>query len=168
MLYKKIYGEKKKMNCTKHSEKEAQGACVYCGKFFCEDCLVEVEGKNYCRDCVSKAFAEKGANNDSKNIVINNNNSTSSSASASASATAMNMGAGFGRGISPKSKSTTLMLSLLGFVAFAGIHRLYVGKIGSGILYLCTGGLCGIGTILDIIKIMSGTFTDGNGLPIVQ
>jgi len=35
------------MVCSKHAEKEATGTCVYCGKFFCEDCLVEVKGKMY-------------------------------------------------------------------------------------------------------------------------
>ena len=149
------------MNCTKHSEKEAQGTCVYCGKFFCEDCLVEVEGKNYCRDCVSKAFEEKGKN-DTQNIVINNNNSASSSA------TAINGSMGYNNTISPKSKIVTLILSLLGLLGLAGIHRMYAGKVGSGIVWLLTGGLCGIGTIYDIIKILTGTFKDGNGLPITK
>ena len=35
------------MNCTNHPEKEAAGTCVYCGKLFCSDCLVEIGGKNY-------------------------------------------------------------------------------------------------------------------------
>ncbi|WP_417334741.1 NINE protein [Halobacteriovorax marinus] len=39
-----------------------------------------------------------------------------------------------------------VLLVLLGYFGF---HRLYMGKIGTGILYLCTGGLLGIGVIYD-------------------
>ena len=35
-----------------------------------------------------------------------------------------------------------------------GIHKFYEGKIGMGILYLITGGLCGIGWIIDAIVIL--------------
>jgi TM2 domain-containing membrane protein YozV len=31
----------------------------------------------------------------------------------------------------------------------AGLHRLYVGRIGSGLIWFFTGGLCGIGTLVD-------------------
>lgn len=65
---------------------------------------------------------------------------------------------------SPKSKAVALILSI--FFGIFGLHRFYVGKAGSGILYLFTGGLFCLGWIYDIIKIASGTFTDSNGLPI--
>jgi len=45
----------------------------------------------------------------------------------------------------------------------AGLHRFYVGKIGTGLLWLLTGGLLTIGTIVDIIRIASGTFRDKQG-----
>ena len=48
--------------------------------------------------------------------------------------------------------AVVLVLGLLGFVGIAGINRLYVGKIGSGILYFLTSGILLIGTILDIFK----------------
>lgn len=38
---------------------------------------------------------------------------------------------------------------LLTFLGFFGIHRFYMGKIGTGILYLLTLGLLGIGVIYD-------------------
>ena len=59
----------------------------------------------------------------------------------------------------------TLLLLCI-FVGGAGIHRFYAGKIGSGILYLITGGLFGIGWLVDLIKIATGKFTDKNGNPI--
>jgi len=51
-----------------------------------------------------------------------------------------------------KTAQTILICCLLGFVAFAGIQRFVVGQIGMGILYLFTGGLCLIGTVVDIIN----------------
>ncbi|CBN58903.1 conserved hypothetical protein [Kamptonema sp. PCC 6506] len=36
-----------------------------------------------------------------------------------------------------------------------GLHRLYNGKIGTGLLWLFTGGLLGIGQILDLLLIPS-------------
>jgi len=42
------------------------------------------------------------------------------------------------------------------FFGFLGVHRFMKGDIGMGILYLLTGGLCGIGVIIDLIKIFQG------------
>ncbi|MCI8589393.1 MAG: TM2 domain-containing protein [Clostridiales bacterium] len=66
-----------------------------------------------------------------------------------------------------KSKMTALILCLLGFIGFGGIHRMYVGKVGSGVLYFFTYGLCVIGTIIDLISILSGGFRDSYGQPLV-
>jgi len=49
-----------------------------------------------------------------------------------------------------------------------GLHRFYVGKIWTGILWLCTFGLFGIGQLIDIIMIIVGQFEDKNGLPVVE
>ena len=54
------------------------------------------------------------------------------------------------------------------FLGFMGVHRFYVGKIGSGILYLFTGGLFGIGLIVDLFKILCGNFRDNTGAPLRQ
>ena len=51
-----------------------------------------------------------------------------------------------------KDAQTTLILALVGFFGFAGLHRLVNGDIGMGILYLLTGGLCMIGTIVDLVN----------------
>lgn len=42
-----------------------------------------------------------------------------------------------------------LMLPTLG--GFAGLHRFYQNKVGTGILWLCTWGLCGFGTLYDAL-----------------
>ncbi len=38
---------------------------------------------------------------------------------------------------------------LLTFLGLLGIHRFYMGKWISGIIYLLTGGICGLGIIYD-------------------
>ncbi len=63
-----------------------------------------------------------------------------------------------------KSWITTLLLCF--FLGYLGVHRFYVGKTGSGVLYLFTAGGFGIGTIIDFIKILLGKFEDKNGNPI--
>lgn len=45
-----------------------------------------------------------------------------------------------------------LATTLAGFFGVAGIQRLLVGQIGLGILYFFTGGLCLVGTIVDLIN----------------
>lgn len=48
-----------------------------------------------------------------------------------------------------------------------GVHRFYTGKIGTGLLYLCTGGFFGIGYVMDIFSILFGWYRDGLGLPLI-
>jgi TM2 domain-containing membrane protein YozV len=51
-----------------------------------------------------------------------------------------------------KDPTVILILVLLGFAGFAGIHRFILGQVGMGILYLFTVGLCWIGTIVDLVN----------------
>lgn len=68
--------------------------------------------------------------------------------------------------MSKKSKTAALLLCI--FLGYLGVHRFYVGKIGTGVLYLLTGGLVGIGWIVDIITIAAGSFKDQFNLPLQQ
>lgn len=63
-------------------------------------------------------------------------------------------------------KNKTLALMLCIFLGLYGVHRFYVGKIGTGILYLFTAGLFGVGWIMDIVMIANGSFTDQSNLPL--
>lgn len=60
-------------------------------------------------------------------------------------------------------KNRTVALLLCIFLGCLGIHRFYVGKVGTGILWLLTGGVCGIGAIIDLIMIIVGSFKDIQG-----
>lgn len=51
-----------------------------------------------------------------------------------------------------KDPQLILLTALIGFFGVAGVHRLIISHIGMGILYLLTGGLCFIGTIVDLIN----------------
>lgn len=62
---------------------------------------------------------------------------------------------------SDKNWLATLLLCL--FLGGIGVHRFYVGKVGTGILQLITLGGCGIWTLIDLIIIITGSFTDKDG-----
>lgn len=62
---------------------------------------------------------------------------------------------------SEKSFVATLILCLL--LGGLGVHRFYVGKIGTGIIWLLTLGLLGIGALVDVIVIAVGNFKDKQG-----
>lgn len=65
-------------------------------------------------------------------------------------------------------KNWVVVLLLCIFLGELGIHRFYVGKIGTGIIYLFTGGLFGIGWVVDLILIIVGKFKDKEGKLVKQ
>jgi len=50
-----------------------------------------------------------------------------------------------------KSRGTAVALCI--FLGFIGAHWYYLGKIGKGLLYTCTGGLLCIGWLKDVFAI---------------
>jgi len=60
-------------------------------------------------------------------------------------------------------KSNTAALLLCLFLGGLGVHRFYVGKVGTGVLQLVTLGGLGIWALIDLIVIALGKFTDGEG-----
>lgn len=76
----------------------------------------------------------------------------------------------------PKQKLVALLLCL--FLGAWGVHRIYVGRTGSGILMLVVtllgfflagvpSVLMGLWALVDLIRIAIGSFTDANGAPLV-
>tara|TARA_B100000586_G_C19781903_1_gene290431 strand:+ start:24 stop:236 length:213 start_codon:yes stop_codon:yes gene_type:complete len=65
---------------------------------------------------------------------------------------------------SEKSFVATLILCIL--LGGLGVHRFYVGKIGTGVIWLLTFGILGIGVLVDTIIIAVGNFKDKQGKPI--
>ncbi|MFF5082426.1 TM2 domain-containing protein [Actinoplanes sp. NPDC000266] len=66
------------------------------------------------------------------------------------------------------SKSWIVTLLLCFFLGTLGVHRFYVGKIGTGILMLITVGGFGIWTLIDFIMIAVGKFSDKQGLALAR
>jgi hypothetical protein len=44
-------------------------------------------------------------------------------------------------------------LWLISGFGWCGFHRFYLGKVGTGILWMCTGGLFGVGSIYDAVTL---------------
>ncbi|MCQ2370666.1 MAG: TM2 domain-containing protein [Akkermansia sp.] len=65
--------------------------------------------------------------------------------------------------ISTRVRSKTFLLSLLILLGFGGVHRIYAGKIWTGILQFVTGGGFVIWQIIDMIMILCGSFRDKEG-----
>ena len=63
--------------------------------------------------------------------------------------------------MSDKKGSIAFVLCL--FLGLLGIHRFYVGKMGTGVLQLLTFGGLGLWTLIDLIMIATGKFEDING-----
>ena len=140
------------MNCTNHPDTEAQEVCALCGKPFCRACLVEIKDRSYCKADFQSTLAEARLSADAW--------------AAGGSPDARESRDAGGAPRPAKSKTVALVLCLLGFLGLGGLHRMYVGKVGSGVLYVLTGGLCLIGTILDLAAILSGGFRDAGGQPL--
>lgn len=52
-----------------------------------------------------------------------------------------------------KNLSVAYLLWALGFFGLSGIHRFYLGKPITGVLWLCTSGLCFVGQFVDLLLI---------------
>jgi len=155
------------MVCNIHPNRQASSTCEICGQPYCEECLVEVSGKFYCKEHVAELIghAPRGPHyrpyrphgaynprhyNNQPNINIYNGH--------------YNPGY-YGRGYYfYKDRVVALLLCI--FLGWGGIHRFYVGKIGTGLLYLFTGGLFGFGWLIDVIRLAVGSFRDVNGYPL--
>jgi TM2 domain-containing membrane protein YozV len=67
--------------------------------------------------------------------------------------------------MSEKSRLVSYLLCL--WFGVFGAHRFYVGKTGTGIVWLLTFGCFFIGYLVDLIMIILGQFYDKNGKPVM-
>ncbi len=72
----------------------------------------------------------------------------------------------FGNPVSDKSRLAAALLCW--FLGVFGIHRFYVGKVGTGILMIFTLGGLGIWTLIDFIMILVGSFKDKQDQPLIN
>ena len=78
------------------------------------------------------------------NIVINNSNQNVNTNTVTNTV--------YVKGGKPKNKWVAILLCF--FLGFLGAHKFYEGKAGMGILYIFTMGLCGIGVLVDLIRLL--------------
>src|SRR5580704_8314743 len=67
--------------------------------------------------------------------------------------------------VSQKSRLGALVLCY--FLGVFGVHRFYVGKVGTGLLQLLTAGGLFIWWFIDLIMILVGSFKDGQGKKVI-
>lgn len=108
---------------------------------FCPNCGKEVNEN--AAVCVGCGVALNGAAPSNVNVTINN-------------------------GVTESPKSRLVAFLLCTFLGVIGVHRFYVGKVGTGIVWILTFGCFGIGVLIDWVMILCGTFKDGNGQPITN
>lgn len=121
---------------------------------FCEKCGKEIsDDSKFCPGCgtpQNSMYHSATSNPQSANVVVSN----------IANASAINMSGKY----SEKSRFVALILCIL--FGFLGVHRFYLKKYPTGILFLFTGGLLFAGVIWDIIMLIMNNAKDGDGLPL--
>jgi len=68
----------------------------------------------------------------------------------------------------PDISDKTLLPVVLFLILLPTVHRFYVGKIGTGLLFFVTFGGLGIWWIYDVIISVTGNFTDSQGRKITR
>lgn len=110
---------------------------------FCKECGQKIAAKAViCPLCGCQV--EKPAETVAPQIVINNSNQNQN----------QNQNATFAPTGSGNAKNKWVALLLCFFVGALGAHKFYEGKFLAGIVYLFTGGLFGIGVVIDFILLL--------------
>ncbi|NIZ46615.1 NINE protein [Entomospira nematocerorum] len=60
-------------------------------------------------------------------------------------------------------KQIALIFCIIGLLGISGLHHFYTRRFTMGIIYLLTGGLFLVGTLVDIVLIINGNYRDSNG-----
>ncbi len=122
-------------NVTATEQTGSTKFCKHCGQKIAEAAVI-------CPHCGCQVEQVK-VESAQPNIVINNSNNNSN--------VNTNINGGM-YGLKPKNKWVAFLLCL--FLGYIGAHKFYEGRIGMGILYLLTGGILGIGWLIDCIILL--------------
>ena len=150
------------MYCHIHKQEMARGACVHCGRLFCNDCLVEVDNKYFCKEHVKLLFAEPSEDYRPDSRFSNPYEEKPYDERYCGPPMPTVYVKDTPYGYSPYSRVIALLLCLPPF-GLAGFHRFYVRKTDTGLVWLCTLGLFGIGWLLDLTSLVFGLFKDAYG-----
>ena len=110
--------------------------CKFCGEKIPYDAVL----CTHCGRQVEKMQQENAA----PQIVVNNTNANVNS----------NVNTNINAALAKRVKNKWVAFLLCLFLGFFGAHKFYEGKALLGILYLFTGGLFGIGWIIDCISLL--------------
>lgn len=124
---------------------------------YCKHCGKEIADDVKTCDACGKPASEEAENTGAPvppTIVINNTN------------TNMNTNTNNVGGMNYPYKNKWVAFFLCLFLGYLGVHRFYVGKIGTGVIWLFSGGLFLIGWIVDLVMILIGSFRDKAGFPL--
>lgn len=111
---------------------------------YCKNCGKEIQDDAKTCESGGTPVNEQGIQSDGQTVIINNVST--------------------GIDYPYKGKWTAFILCLL--LGLFGVHRFYVGKVGTGIIWLLTIGFYGVGWIVDLIMILTGSFRDKAGFPL--
>ena len=110
--------------------------CKFCGKTISADAVI-------CTHCGRQV---ESLQNTQSPVIINNSASSSASSSSTAMPTINTS--------NTRKCNKWVSLALCGFLGYFGAHKFYEGKMGTGLLYMCTAGGFLIGMIIDFFNIL--------------
>lgn len=109
---------------------------------FCNKCGNRLnDNEAFCPNCgAAQGTTNANAQNSGQPVIVNIQNTNT------------NTNTAYACGGAKKNKWVAFSLCL--FLGFLGAHKFYEGKIGTGLLYLCTAGLFCIGWIIDLFNLL--------------
>lgn len=122
-------------NTTQEQAVQKTKFCKHCGGKIPEAAVV-------CTLCGCQV--EEVKHTEQPSVVINNTNTNTNA----------NVNANVAGALGVRTRNKWVAFALCVFLGCFGAHKFYEGKVGTGILYLFTVGLFGIGWLIDCINLL--------------